>query len=78
MSEVVADDKLVEVFARMWIMCDPNRAGHEEGYRPDDIVTMYGPERQVPRWHWFVPRAEASIKFLKESGVNLGQPANPT
>jgi hypothetical protein len=56
-----------EVLARMWMMCDPNRQPAE----PDEIITMHNPEREVPHWHWFIPRAQASAKFLGQSGYKL-------
>ncbi|WP_279479890.1 hypothetical protein [Aureimonas sp. SK2] len=65
----------VEMLARMWVVCDPNRGG-------DDIDELQGfgsmhgshsPSRYwvsdqtgKPKWHWFIPRAEAILRFLDE------------
>ena len=57
-------DPRVEPLARMWVLCDPNRGGTD----PDETITMHNPEREVPQWHWFIPRAEASLAFLKKNG----------
>jgi hypothetical protein len=64
-----AKPNLVETFARMWIECDPNRGG--PGLGPDDlqIMTINGKAEMRPRWEWFIPRAKASIKYLKEREV---------
>lgn len=68
------DDKLIETFARMWMQCDPNRGGSD----PDEIMHFdAGADGTVstlsgqPRWKWFMPRAEASLKFLRENGVTV-------
>lgn len=57
----------IEALARMWLVCDPNRQGHD----PDETIVMQKPLRQVPHWHWFIPRAEASLQFLAERGMEL-------
>jgi len=59
-------EKLIETFARMWIECDPNRdkSSADEPHEFADGVTR-------PHWHWFIPRAKASIKYLQERGVVL-------
>ena len=56
-----------ELLARMWVECDPNR----QPATADEIITMHNPEREVPNWHWFVPRAEASVQFLADHGYRL-------
>lgn len=67
-------DKTTETLARMWIDCDPNRMGGElgSGFHPEDPIQQ-GSEDLVgqPRWKWFVPRAEASIKYLKDRGYKI-------
>ncbi len=57
----------IEMLARMWIDCDPNRQP-DSG---DEIITMHDPVRDVPRWHWFVNRAEASAAYFKAHGYRL-------
>jgi hypothetical protein len=66
MSDDPAQDPIVEMLARMWITVDPNRQGD-----PDEIITMHEPERQVPRWHWFIPRAQGTLEYLDEHGYEL-------
>ena len=70
-----------EMLARMWMECDPNR----DGSSPDEImpakqysggtdqptVEHDNPLGGQPRWKWFVPRAEASIKFLQANGFKI-------
>lgn len=56
-----------EMLARMWMECDPNRAPAA----PDEIITMHDPEREVPHWHWFIPRANATVKYLEKHGYTL-------
>ena len=61
-------DKLVETLARMWIKCDPNRGDTN----PDDLINLEGGTMNgQPEWKWFVPRAQATIKFLKENGYEI-------
>ena len=58
---------LIETLARMWIECDPNRGGEKgSGFHADDFG-----EDGKPRWHWFIPRAEETIKFLKAKGYKI-------
>ena len=57
----------IEMLARMWMACDPNRGGTDQ----DEIIRMFNPERDVPHWHWFVPRAEASLAHIIGSGFTL-------
>lgn len=73
----------IEMLARMWMKCDPNRIESD----PDEIIGQScdgSPEsgRAIltyhdtpltgkPRWHWFIPRAEASLKFLQEAGLDF-------
>lgn len=62
-------DALTETLARMWIECDPNRE-HGTG---DTAVTLYenGESRAAKHWEWFIPRAEASLKFLDAAGYEI-------
>lgn len=63
-----------EMLARMWIVCDPNRGGGEpgSGFHPDDIMeNAHGDLKNQPRWKWFVPRAEATIEYLKNNGYEV-------
>lgn len=56
-----------EMLARMWIECDPNRGGVDA----EETITMFEPTREVPHWHWFIPRAEATVKYLEKHGYML-------
>jgi hypothetical protein len=67
-------DKVTEIIARSWIECDPNRGPYTkgEGHPDDPINDLPGSALQgKPRWHWFIPRAEAQIEYLKERGIDL-------
>jgi hypothetical protein len=60
-------DRITEVLARAWIVCDPNRGGD-----PDAPIDHLGPGSTLngkPRWHWFLPRAEALRDFLSDNGL---------
>jgi hypothetical protein len=59
-------DKL-EILARMWIECDPNR----DSDSADDWVdlTVDGVFQKRRRWEWFIPRAEASLRYLIDHGL---------
>lgn len=60
--------ELTETLARMWLQVDPNRGGSD----PDEKMTgMSDSMNGQPYWKWFVPRAEASIEFLKERGYEI-------
>lgn len=65
-----------ELLARAWIECDPNR----DSSTADDIIGPMqdsgGAVRSTdltgkPRWHWFIPRAEALERYLAEHGYAL-------
>ena len=74
-------ERQIEILARMWMVCDPNRGGSN----PDEIMPMQtaegGTDRETtfsrnplggqPRWKWFVPRAEATLAFLEKNGLEL-------
>lgn len=73
-------DPKIEKLARMWMLCDPNRGG----YDPEEIIgqscsgSTDGPTEfhdtpltGKPRWHWFIPRAEASLAFFADNGLKL-------
>lgn len=66
--ETGTNDRINEVLARAWIVCDPNRGGMGG---PDDLIdNLPGSELQgKPRWHWFIPRAEALRDFLSDNGL---------
>jgi hypothetical protein len=55
----------IEMLARMWIECDPNRnIGADE---PDPS------NGGKPRWQWFIPRAEETSRFVQENGYRLSK-----
>lgn len=60
-------ERIIEVLARGWIECDPNRGGAS----PDELITdMPQSEFQgQPRWKWFVMRAEALRDYLNDHGL---------
>ena len=63
-------DRITEVVAKAWLVCDPNRNCSD----PDAADTGMGLEpgnehAGKPRWHWFVPRAEALREYLHENGL---------
>ena len=64
---------VTEVLARAWIDCDPNRAGNGpgSGFHPDDIMETETDLNGKPRWHWFIPRAEALVVYLAERGFKV-------
>jgi len=66
-----------EMLARMWIECDPNRGGEPgSGFGPDDPMTeMQGTLEGKPRWHWFIPRAEATRDYLAKRGFTIAPKA---
>ena len=63
----------IEMLARMWIECDPNRC--VPGFDPDELspLTVDGKQEMRPRWEWFVPRAEATLKYLEDNGYRLAK-----
>lgn len=68
----------IEMLARMWMECDPNRSLGSEpgsGWHPDDLMTLHvdGGEEKHPRWKWFIPRANASMKHFAASGFRLSK-----
>jgi hypothetical protein len=72
-KDIKVSDKLTETLARMWIECDPNRGPRDDPtYGPDAIMAdASGELRGKSRWHWFIPRAEASLEFLDKHGVKI-------
>ena len=58
----------IEMLARMWIVCDPNRS-----VAADDLCTLFveGNEEEHPRWKWFIPRATASAEYFAQKGFAL-------
>ena len=74
----------IEALARAWIECDPNRGGTDpdkpiegsgSGYSGEDgefvTVSEDTPLTGKPNWHWFIPRAEATLNFLSEHGFEV-------
>ncbi len=63
----------VEMLARMWIKCDPNRGG--DGCNPDDLSTLHidGEPQERPRWMWFIPRAKSSLKYFTANSYVLAK-----
>lgn len=68
-SEIENVSPEVEMLARMWMQCDPNRGGSD----PDELSTLHvdGIPEDHPRWMWFIPRAEASIAHFEAGGYSL-------
>lgn len=64
----------IELLARMWIACDPNRY-----IDADEIAMLWvdGVQTRQPRWKWFIPRAEATIKFLAANGREIAMIQDP-
>ena len=57
-----------EILARMWIEVDPNRGGTD----PDEPINREGGTMNgKPTWHWFIPRAEGTLKYLEENGYEI-------
>lgn len=77
------NDRMIETFARMWMQCDPNRGGsdpdelqeefYESGSSDGSSERHANPQAGEPRWKWFVPRAQASLEFLKSQGVRVSR-----
>jgi len=70
----------IEVLARAWMVCDPNRQPAEPDAiirREDENGKPVGTYNGQPEWKWFVPRAEATIEFLAKKGFKV-VPAKPT
>ena len=65
-----------ELLARAWIECDPNR---DSSTADDPIGPMSDSNGNVrtteltgePRWHWFIPRAEALQGYLASHGFKI-------
>lgn len=66
----------LEILSRAWIACDPNRVGAD----PDAPIPEMGDSEGntwttdltgKPRWHWFVPRAEALEAFIESHGYRI-------
>lgn len=83
-GKTMTDEQMIETFARMWMQCDPNRGGADpDEIQPDHYVSggvgsggvvsekYDNPQAGQPRWKWFIPRAEASLEFLRTRGVKL-------
>jgi hypothetical protein len=71
---------VIEVLARAWIECDPNREKNADepitrvrAHVDDDgeARSRLHPRTDLTgkkRWNWFVPRAEATKQFLEDHG----------
>jgi hypothetical protein len=59
------NDRITEVLARAWIVCDPNRTGTD----PDALRETGVETKGRPHWEWFVPRAKAMRDFLSDNGL---------
>ena len=62
----------IEMLARMWIECDPNRLGGS----PDEPYTLFiegSAGEDHPRWKWFIPRAKASMEYFEANGFTLSK-----
>lgn len=61
----------IELLARMWITCDPNRMA----YSADELapLNIEGVDTMHPRWMWFIPRAEASLAMFKKHGFAISK-----
>ena len=83
-----APDAMTEMLARMWMTCDPNRGGIDPDEKlpmtvcsgGSDLPTIEHPNPLggKPHWHWFIPRAEATKRFLKERGYQICEIQPPT
>lgn len=73
-SEIENVSPEVEMLAKMWIKCDPNREDNA-----DEPATLYmdGQAEQHPRWKWFIPRARASLAFFEAGGFTVSK-ASPS
>lgn len=77
----------IEILARMWAVCDPNRGETDASLNEPIPIMMeshvdqdgvpharYLPPTPLtgkPRWHWFVPRAERTLMYLRQHGLSL-------
>ena len=58
----------LEILAKAWIECDPNRQPAD----PDDPLVFPGSDLHgKPKWHWFIPRAEALEEYLSKHGLEI-------
>lgn len=69
-SEIENVSPEVEMLARMWIQCDPNRGDNADESWP---IWVDGKSEDHPRWKWFIPRAQASLGYFKENGFALSR-----
>ena len=61
------DKTLLQVLARAWIECDPNRGGDQD----ELMLDMSNKLKNKPRWMWFLPRAKSLKKYLKKNGYEI-------
>jgi len=64
----------IEMLARMWIECDPNRSAGADGFY---TLFIDGHGEKHPRWKWFIPRAQATADYLRSNGCVLSQQPAP-
>ncbi len=71
MSDTGTPDRITEVLAKAWILCDPNRGGIDPDAPDHGSGVMPAARNYVgkPRWHWFVPRAKALRDYLSDNGL---------
>lgn len=74
------DMDVTELLARAWIECGPNRGGVDpdetigqscSGSSDGATICEDTPLTGKPKWHWFVPRAEALNSYLQERGFKI-------
>jgi len=62
------NSETIEMLARMWIDCDPNR----DPTNQDEPMHLPGGSLDgEPRWMWFIARAEASAAYFEARGYVL-------
>lgn len=69
------DDRITEILAKAWLVCDPNRGCSD----PDEPDSHWTPPHELagkPRWHWFIPRAEALRDYLSDNGLVVRKKEN--
>ena len=62
-------DRINELLARAWIVCDPNRVGVDpDAIEQGEHMSPGAETIGKPKWNWYLPRAEAMRDFLSEHG----------
>ncbi len=76
--ETGTPDRITEVLARAWLVCDPNRSGTDpDALRSGDLMQPGAETAGKPNWHWFIPRAEALRDFLSDNGLVIRPKERP-